>query len=396
VDALAAAGDKRARIASAALRRLSFHLSAAQLGVTVTSLVLGFVAEPTVADAIDGVVPTHAASVVVALVLVTVVTMVIGELIPKRVVIGRPLPSLLRVSAVLRVYAVLLGPLIRVLNRSADWSVRRIGIEPREELRSVRTLEELELLIRSSGEEGTLEPEAFELLTRTIRFAHKTAGDALVPRVDMAVLPRDASVADLVQRSVESGFSRLPVIGDDIDDVLGLAHVKDALRVEPDRRASTPVTDLVTDALVVPEGIDLESLLTTMRERGTQMAVVADEHGGVDGIVTLEDLLEEIVGEIEDEHDLPSAPRTTSLAEGVHVLEGTTHLDDVEEAAGLHLPDGPYETLAGFILDRLGHLPAAGERVDHGGWVLEVLEMDRRRIAAVRLTAPPRRGRDDR
>jgi CBS domain containing-hemolysin-like protein len=129
VDALAAAGDKRARIASAALRRLSFHLSAAQLGVTVTSLVLGFVAEPTVADAIDGVVPTHAASVVVALVLVTVVTMVIGELIPKRVVIGRPLPSLLRVSAVLRVYAVLLGPLIRVLNRSADWSVRRIGID---------------------------------------------------------------------------------------------------------------------------------------------------------------------------------------------------------------------------------------------------------------------------
>lgn len=356
---------------------------------------LGFVAEPTVADAIRGLVPNHALSVIVALVLVTVVTMVIGELIPKRIVINRPLPSLLLVGTVLRFYAVLLGPLIRVLNRSADWTVRRFGIEPREELRSVRTLEELELLIRSSGEEGTLEPEAFELLTRTIRFAHKTAADALVPRVDMRVLSRDSSVADLVQLSVETGFSRVPVIGDDVDDVLGLAHVKDALRVEPERRASTAVTSLVTDALVVPEGIDLESLLTTMRERGTQMAVVADEHGGVEGIVTLEDLLEEIVGEIEDEHDLPSSAPVTELPDGVHVLEGTTHLDDVFEAAGLRLPDGPYETLAGFILERLGHLPAPGERVVHDGWALEVLDMDRRRIAAVRLTEPAERPEGD-
>jgi len=204
----------------------------------------------------------------------------------------------------------------------------------------------------------------------------------------MAVLSRDASVADLVQLSVDSGFSRFPVVGDDVDDVVGLAHVKDALRVEPGRRAATAVAELVTDALVVPDGIDLESLLTTMRERGTQMAVVIDEHGGVDGIVTLEDLLEEIVGEIEDEHDLPSAP-VTELRDGLHVLEGTTHLDDVQESTGLALPDGPYETLAGFILERLGHLPVPGERVAHDGWVLEVLDMERRRIAAVRLTEPP-------
>ncbi|MEA3056123.1 MAG: magnesium and cobalt exporter, family [Actinomycetota bacterium] len=361
----------------------------------MTSLALGFIAEPTVADAIDGFVPGHASAVVLALVLVTIVTMVIGELIPKRIVIGRPLPSLLRVNGALRAYAAVLGPLIRVLNRAADWTVRRLGVEPREELRSVRTLEELELLIRSSGEEGTLEPEAFELLTRTIRFAHKTAADALVPRVDMRVLPSDATVADLVDVSVTSGFSRIPIVGDNVDDVLGLAHVKDALRVEPDRRATTPVTDLVTDALVVPEGIDLETLLTTMRERGTQMAVVADEHGGVDGIVTLEDVLEEIVGEIEDEHDVPAPPSLTTLPRGVHVLEGTTHLDDVFEAAGLRVPEGRYETLAGFILERLGHLPVPGERVAHDGWVLEVLEMDRRRVAAVRLTEPGDRDDED-
>jgi CBS domain containing-hemolysin-like protein len=321
----------------------------------------------------------------VALVLVTVVTMVVGELVPKGVAIARPLPTVLRVVGVLRTYGVVLGPLIRLLNGAADWAVRRVGLEPRDELRSVRTMEELELLIRSSGEEGTLEAEAFELLTRTIRFAHKTAADALVPRVDMRVLPRDATVADLVAASVESGFSRFPVIGDDLDDVLGIAHVKDALRIPPERRAATPLGELVIEALVVPEGVDLESLLTTMRERGSQMTIVADEYGGVAGIVTLEDLLEEIVGDIEDEHDQP-APPVTVLAEGVHVLEGTTHLDDVAEATGLELPEGDYETLAGFILERLGHLPAPGEHVQHESWDLEVLEMDRRRIAAVRLT----------
>jgi CBS domain containing-hemolysin-like protein len=388
VDALAKTGDRGARRATTALHRLSFHLSAAQLGVTVTSLVLGFVAEPTVAKVVESVVPVHGLAVVLALALVTIVTMVIGELIPKRIAIARPLETLVRVSSGLRVYGAVLRPLIKILNGSADWTVRRLGIEPREELRSVRTMEELELLIRSSGEQGTLEAEAFELLTRTIRFAHKTAADALVPRVDMKVVPRDGSVADLVASSVDTGYSRFPVIGDDLDDVLGIAHVKDALRFPPELRGSTPVTEVVSDAIVVPEGVDLESLLTTMRERGSQMAVVADEHGGVAGIVTLEDLLEEIVGEIEDEHDQPAAPPLTWLPDGVHLLDGTTHLGDVAEAVGLELPDGEYETLAGFILDRLGHLPESGERVEHDGWVLEVVDMDRRRIAAVRLTEP--------
>ena len=359
--------------------------------MTVTSLVLGFIAEPTVAEVIDRVIPVHGVSVAVALLLVTVATMVVGELIPKRIAIARPLQTLVRVGPALRVYATLLRPVIRVLNGAADWAVRRVGIEPREELRSVRTMEELELLIRSSGEQGTLEPEAFELLTRTIRFAHKTAADALVPRVDMEVLPRDATVADLVSASVDTGFSRFPVIGDDLDDIVGIAHVKDALRIAPERRDATPVTEVVIESLVVPEGIDLESLLTTMRERGTQMGVVADEHGGVAGIVTLEDLLEEIVGEIEDEHDQPAPPQVTSLPDGVHVLEGTTHLDDVYEAIGLRIPDGPYETLAGFILEQLGHLPGPGERTRHDGWEIEVVEMDKRRIAAVRIIEPPER-----
>ena len=388
VETLAAEGDRRARLTAEELRRLSFHLSAAQLGITVTSLVLGFIAEPTVAALLEPAVRNHAVAVVLALLLVTVVTMVVGELIPKGIAIAVPLPTVLRLVRALRLYGTVFGPLIRFLNGAADWAVRRVGIEPREELRSVRTMEELELLIRSSGEQGTLEPEAFELLTRTIRFAHKTAADALVPRVDMKVLPRDATVADLVQISVDTGFSRVPVIGEDLDDVIGVVHVKDALRVAPEERASTAVLDLVTDAEVVPEGLDLETLLTQLRDRGQQLAIVADEHGGVAGMVTLEDLLEEIVGEIEDEHDPPHLTPALRLPEGVHVLEGTTHLDHVHEAAGLRLPDGPYETLAGFMLEQLGHLPEPGEHVRWEGWDLEVLEMDRRRIGAVRLVAP--------
>jgi CBS domain containing-hemolysin-like protein len=363
--------------------------------VTLSSLVLGFIAEPTVAEVLVPIVRARAVAVVLALLLVTIVTMVVGELVPKRFVIARPLPSLLRVAGTIRTWAIVLAPLIKVLNGSADWAVRRFGIEPREELRSVRTMEELELLIRSSGEEGTLEPEAFELLTRTIRFAHKTAADALVPRVDMKVLASDATFADLVAASVDTGFSRFPVTGEDVDDVVGVVHVKDVLTVPPDERATTPLATLVTEVLVVPEGLDLETLLTRLRDRGQQRAIVADEHGGVAGMVTLEDLLEEIVGDIEDEHDPPLLTPSVILPAGVHVIEGTTHLDDVFEATRLRVPDGPYETLAGFILERLGHLPQPGERLEHDGWVIDVLEMDRHRIGSVRLIAPPPSGDDE-
>jgi CBS domain containing-hemolysin-like protein len=264
--------------------------------------------------------------------------------------------------------------------------IRRLGVEPREELRSVRTIDELELLIASSGQAGTLDAHAFALLARTIRFGHKSAADALVPRVDMATIDRDATVADLATLALATGHSRFPVVGDDLDDVVGVVHAKDVLRVAPEERGRMPVLELASAAMFIPEGRDLESLLTEMRAGGVQLAVVADEYGGVAGIVTLEDLLEEIVGDIEDEYD-DIAPVTSPPPAGSAVLEGSLHLDEVEEAIGLRLPDGPYETLAGFVLAQLGHLPVVGERVRHDGWELEVVEMDRRRIAAVRATA---------
>jgi CBS domain containing-hemolysin-like protein len=384
VAALAAGGSRRARTAAATLEHLSFNLSGAQLGITVTSLVLGYVAEPTVARAFEPLLgDAVAVRIAVALALVTVVQMVVGELVPKGYAVARPMELTLALVPAIRLYGLVFGPVIRFLNGAADATVRRLGIEPREELRAVRTIDELELLIASSGEEGTLDPEAFELLTRTIRFGSKAAVDAMVPRLDMATISADATVADVARLAIETGHSRFPIVGEDLDDVRGVVHAKDVLQVAHAERERTSVLDILAPATFIPEGRDLESLLTEMRGGGVQLAVVADEYGGVAGLVTLEDLLEEIVGEIEDEHDAPVPPTTSAAPAGRVVLEGSLHLDEVTDLIGLELPEGPYETVAGYVLLRLGHLPVPGERVRLDGWELEVLEMDRRRIATI-------------
>ena len=394
IEVMAEAGDRRAGRALALLRRLSFNLSGCQLGITISSLVLGFIAEPTIARVLEpGLAPVpdawrSAVAIGLALGLATVTQMVVGELVPKGMAIAVPVPSILALAASFRIYALVFGPVIRFLNGAADWVVHRVGIDPQEELRHVRSLEELEGLVHSSRREGTLDVEAYQLLTRTIRFGHKSAADALVPRMAVTALPRDATVADLSRLAVESGHSRFPVIGEGLDDVVGVAYAKDVLHFPVEERDRTAVTSVVRPPLIIPEGRDLESLLGEMRAQAVQMAVVADEYGGVAGIVTLEDLLEEIVGEIEDEHDPVSPGLTSALPSGTFVLDGGLHPDEVADITGLEVPEGPYETLAGFLLDQLGHLPEAGEQVQHEGWCLEVLDMDRRRIASVRLVAP--------
>ncbi len=377
------------------LRRLSFHLSGCQLGITVTSLVLGFIAEPTIADVLDPFVADlvgerrgPGVAVAIALAVATGVQMVLGELVPKSLAIARPTRSAYALARPMRLVNNALGPLIVLLNGAANWSVRRLGIEPQEELASVRSLQELELLIRSSGEDGTIEPEAFTLLTRSIRFADKTAADALVPRLSVSWLTADDTVADLAARSVATGFSRFPVCGVDLDDVLGTVHAKDVYRVPFDDRATGPVASVMTDAFVVPESRELQSLLVELRRQGTHLAVVVDEYGGTAGIITLEDLLEEIVGEIDDEYDPPAPALTRVQRPGEWVLGGTLHPDEVFDQCGFVIPEGEYETLAGYVLATLGHIPQPGERIEHDGWIVEVVELDRLRVASLRLVAP--------
>jgi CBS domain containing-hemolysin-like protein len=395
VERDALAGRRGARLTEAALRKLSTNLSSAQLGITLTSLVIGFIAEPTVAQVIEpavgGVVGDQRAtgvSIALALGIATAVQMVIGELVPKSLAVAHPTRVAYALAGPLRWFGLVFGPLVRVLNGAANWTVRLLGIEPQEELRSVRSLDEIELLIRSSGEEGTLGPEAFTLLTRTIRFGDKTAADALVPRTALRYLTTDQTVADLARVAVETGFSRFPVCDGDLDDVAGVVHVKDVYRVPYPTRASTSIRELAADAYVVPETKELAALLVEMRRRGTQFALVVDEYGGTAGGITLEDLLEEIVGDITDEHDPAGATVTRVQRPGEWLVDGGLHGDEVYDTCGFEVPDGEYETLAGFVLDRLGRIPGVGDRFTFDGWTIEVAEMDRLRVATVRLVAP--------
>jgi CBS domain containing-hemolysin-like protein len=387
VDQQAEAGSRRARLVRGLLRRLSFHLSGAQLGITITSLVVGFVARPTVAELMS---PPLAggAALLLALVLVTMVQMVVGELIPKGIAIARPEATSRALAPFLRLYGTLFGPAIRFLNGAANATVRRLGLEPAEELSHVRSLPELELVIAASAREGTLAGSASTLLARSIRFGRKTAADALIPRVSVDAISGDATAEQLVRLAAETGHSRFPVYGADLDDIRGVVLVKRVHRVPPERRATTPVAELMDDVLAVPESRALEDLLFDMQERRQHLVVVVDEFGGTAGIVTLEDLVEEIVGEIDDEYDTGTPLLGAPGPAGTWVLPGTLHPDEVAEVCGFEVPEGAYETLAGFVLDRLGRVPEPGDRFEHDGWTVEVRRMERRRVAEVALRAP--------
>ncbi len=395
IEREAAAGSRGARSAARVLGRLSFHLSGAQLGITITSVVLGFVAEPTLAPLLEpalepvvGEGSSRGAALALALVVVTVVSMVVSELVPKNLSIARPERSAVVLGPPAELYAMVFGPVIRLMNGAANWTVRRFGIEPQEELTSVRSLDELEFLIRSSGETGTLEAGAFTRLTRTLRFGDKRAADVLVPRLSVTSVRPDGGIAELVATSVATGLSRFPVCGDDLDEVVGVVHVKDVYRVPAPERPATSVAAIMTEPFVVPETRELSSLLAELRQVGSHLAVVVDEYGGTAGIVTLEDVLEELVGEIDDEYDPAPPPLTSVQPAGTYVLPGSLHADEVLDACGLELPGGDFETLAGFVLERLGRIPAAGDSFRFAGWTIEVVALDRLRVATVRLSAP--------
>jgi CBS domain containing-hemolysin-like protein len=392
VEAAAANGRPGARTVERIIHRLAFYLSGTQLGVTVTSLLLGFIAEPTVAHLFEPIVG-RGLSIVLALILVTVGSMVLSELIPKNIAIARSAGVAYALARPIMLFATAFQPVIQFVNHTANATVRKLGIEPQEELAAVRGLDEYELLFRSSSEEGTIDADALNLLNRTLRFNDKTAADALVSRVQVKYTTPEVTVPELVALSLSTGFSRFPVCGTDLDDVVGVVHVKDTYRLPFEERETATVASVMHEPFFVPETRELSSLLRELRAGG-HLAVVVDEYGGTAGIITLEDVVEEIVGEIDDEYDRSAASLTRVLPTGTYELPGTLHPDEVREACGFDVPEGEYETLAGFVLDRLGRIPEVGDRFSHDDWLIEVVEMDRRRVALVRLTAPDRAATD--
>lgn len=401
VEQAAGRGDRGAAGVLAARRSLSTQLSGAQLGITVTSLVVGFVAEPSLAALLDGPLqgaglpPAAAtgASVGLALVTATVVQMLLGELVPKNLAIAAPIPVARVVTPPLRGFTAATKPLIRVLNGTANRLLRTVGIEPQEELRSARSPQELSSLARRSAEQGTLPSPAARLLTRALAFGDRTAVDVMTPRMQVQFLRAAEPVASVLATAERTGHSRFPVLnGDGVDGVAGLVHVKHALAVAPADREQIPIERVMVDALLVPASLRLDPLLTRLRQHGLQMAVVVDEYGGTDGVVTLEDLVEELVGDIADEHDRPGA-HARRRGDGGWSLSGLLRPDEVTALTGVRLPDDEhYDTLAGLVLDRLGRLAVAGDQVavDVAGQqpvVLAVERMDGRRIARVHLRA---------
>jgi len=342
------------------INNLSVNLSGTQLGISVSSIAFGYVSEPLAAtlvspvlrpffgDAADGTL-----RIVLVFILATGAQLVLGELVPKNIAISDPPRILRRYARAAAIYGTVAGPIIRTLNGAAEWLGRRVGVEPRTELHAVSSIDDLEHVIRSSGQGGTLAPQDVTFLTRSIRFSDKTAADALVPRVELDTIDHDASVADLVARSVETGHTRFPIVGDDLDDVRGVVNVKTVHRIAPADRAHTGVAELMVEPFVVPESRDLESILREMRATRHQLAMVIDEHGGNAGIVTVEDIVEEIVGEIEDEYDPEPDDLLIIEQPGSYTLAGSMHPDEVHEACGFVVPDGDYETIAGFALPRV-------------------------------------------
>jgi CBS domain containing-hemolysin-like protein len=400
IDKRADAGDRRARTVRHALHELSFQLSGTQLGITITALLTGYLAEPALSRLFNPLIrplageATGTVTHILALIVATLVSMLFGELVPKNAALARPMGVALATAAPLRMFSKLFKWLIGALNGSANWLVRRIGIEPQEELASARSPEELGLLAAISARAGALPAETATLMRRTIRFGEKRAAKAMTPRVDVVGLKTTASVADLIAVARETGHTRFPVYENTLDLVMGVVGVPDALGVQPERRAGTPVSAVSREPVYVPESLDLDKVLAALRAADADLAIVVDEYGGTDGVVTVEDLIEELVGEIADEYDMDveeigSSELTAPGGERTWVVDGLLREDELAEQTGFVLPEGPYETLAGFLLARLGHIPVVGESLAEDGWEFTVMEVDRHRVEQVRIVAPP-------
>lgn len=379
-----------------ALKVTSTHLSSAQLGITLTTLLTGYLLEPSIAKLLEApflamrlpeaIVETVGS--IVALVIATLLSMILGELVPKNFALALPLQTARLVVPLQVAFTTVFKPAVAVLNGTANAVLRSMGIEPQEELSGARSAEELTSLLRRSASEGSLEQDTATLLERTISFSELSASDVMTPRPRVSTIRVSESAEDVIALARRTGFSRFPVIEEDADDVVGIVHVKQAVAVPREKRPEVPVGALMTDAERVPETMPGDTLLAEVRGRGYQMVIVVDEYGGTAGVVTLEDLVEELVGEVSDEHD--RARIDVVRSRDWLTFPGLLRPDELEDRAGVKVPeDGPYETVGGFVMSTLGRLPVVGDEVPLDGGVFRVERLDGRRIDRIRWTPTP-------
>ena len=396
LEARQARGESRLSLTISALRHTSTHLSAAQLGITLTTLLTGYTMEPALSNLLR---PTFTAwnipegaiapiATVVAMVIATVLSMILGELVPKNFALALPRQTAKIVVPFQVAFTTVFKPAVIVLNGSANGVLRSMGVEPKEELSGARTAEELSSLVRRSASAGVLEADTATLLDRTLTFARLTAADVMTARPSMHAIAASDSADDVIQLARRTGHSRFPVYDDDLDDITGVVHLKAAVSVPRERRADVPVGALSTEPLRVPETAHVDGLISELRARGYQLAVVVDEYGGTAGLVTLEDLVEEIVGEVSDEHDRTRAGIIAGR-DGV-TFPGELRPDELRSRAGVAVPEGDvYDTVAGYVMSVLERVPVVGDTVTVDTGTLEVVRMDGRRIDRIRYVASP-------
>ncbi|KHK98878.1 membrane protein [Microbacterium mangrovi] len=397
-------GETGLNVTIGALKRTATHLSSAQLGITLTTLLTGYTMEPAISNLIRPLfeawgMPAGAAepvAVIIGVSIATILSMIVGELVPKSFALALPratgrlvLPFQVAFTAVFR-------PAVWVLNSSANGVLHLVGVEPKEELSGARTAEELSSLVRRSASAGVLEEDTASLLDRSLNFTRLTAADVMTPRPSVHSVSADDTASDVVDLARRTGHSRFPVTDESMDDIVGIVHLKAAISVPIDRRGDVPAAALATEPLRMPEAVHLDGLLAELRTRGYQMAVVVDEYGGTAGVVTLEDLVEEIVGEVHDEHDR----RTADIVRtgGSITFPADLRPDELRDRAGVEVPEGEvYDTVGGFIMSTLERIPKVGDEVPVAGGVLTVARMTGRRMERIRFTpvAPAPEGGDE-
>jgi putative hemolysin len=388
-------GNRRARAVLRIVADPPRFIAAMQLGVTATSLAIGALGEQALARVFDPILASVVAFAL-AFLIITFLHVVVGELVPKGVALGHSETTALAVSAPVRGFFVLFHPLIWILQRSSEVILRALGLQPPGGEVDVYSEAELKMLLSRSTEEGELEQQEQEMLYKVFDFADKEVSAVMVPRPEVVALSVELPPEEALAAVIESPYTRYPVYRGSMDDVVGILHVRDLFSALNDRGlAAVQLEELLRPAHKVPETKDLAALLTEFRRTNQHMAVVIDEYGALEGIVTLEDLLEEIVGEIEDEFDLPDES-VERLPDGRMRIDGTFPVDDFNEEFGTELPVEDYHTVGGFVFGQLGRAPERGDEVAHDGFRFKVLEVEGSRIERLEVELPPPKPAEER
>ena len=389
-------GETRLVMTIAALKITATHLSSAQLGITLTTLLTGFTMEPALSHLLSPVlngwgIPepvTATIAVIVAMLVATTLSMILGELVPKNFALALPVATAKLVIPFQTAFTTVFRPIVALLNGSANAVLRAMGIEPKEELSGARSAEELSSLVRRSASAGVLEKDTATLLDRSLGFARLTAADVMTPRPSMHAISAADSADDVIRLARRTGHSRFPVYDEDLDDITGVVHLKSAVSVPRERRTEVPAGALASEPLRVPETVHLDALVAELRGGGYQLAIVVDEYGGTGGVVTLEDLVEEIVGEVSDEHDRSR----TGIVRGRDSITFPAELrpDELRANAGIEVPEGDvYDTVGGYVMSVLERVPVSGDEVPVPGGTLHVVRMQGRRVDRIRFTPTP-------